>query len=94
MQELRGPALQQFVLKKMGRSWDDVTYDSATIDDLDKTAIDYFLRKGQNLDLITDEGKLKNAALLLFAKRPQRYFTSVRFNIGRFSGLLDIRLKP
>ena len=105
MQELRGPALQQFVLKKMGRSWDDVTNDHATIDDLDRNAIDYFLRKGyengritdeernlpvetllQNLDLINDEGKLKNAALLLFAKRPQRYFTSVRFHIGRFSG--------
>ena len=105
MQELRGPALQQFVLKKMGRSWDDVTIDRATIDDLDKSAIDYFLRKGyengrisdeernlpietllQNLDLINEEGRLKNAALLLFAKRPQRYFTSVRFNIGRFSG--------
>ena len=39
MQELHGSALQQFVLKKMGRSWDDVTYDSATIDDLDKPAI-------------------------------------------------------
>ena len=38
------------------------------------------------LDLIDEEGKLKNAALLLFAKKPQRYFTSVRFNIGRFSG--------
>ena len=25
MQELRGPALQQFILKKMGRSWDDIT---------------------------------------------------------------------
>ena len=105
MQELRGPALQQFVLKKMGRSWDDITYNNATIDDLDSKAIDYFLRKGyengrisdeernepvemllQNLDLINDEGMLKNAALLLFAKRPQRYFTSVRFNIGRFSG--------
>ena len=105
MQELRGPALQQFVLKKMGRSWDDITNDTATIDDLDRNAIDYFLRKGyengrisdeerhepievllENLDLISDEGKLKNAALLLFAKRPQRYFTSVRFNIGRFSG--------
>ena len=24
MQELRGPALQQFVLKKMGHSWDDI----------------------------------------------------------------------
>lgn len=105
MQELRGPALQQFVLKKMGRSWDDITNDKATLDDLDRNAIDYFLRKGyengrisdeernepiemllQNLDLINDEGKLKNAALLLFAKRPQRYFTSVRFHIGRFSG--------
>ena len=103
MQELRGPALQQFILKKMGRSWDDIPNDSATIDDLDETAIDYFLRKGyengritneernmpiemllQNLDLINEEGKLKNAALLLFAKRPQRYFTSVRFQIGRF----------
>ena len=105
MQELRGPALQQFVLKKMGRSWDDIVCESATIDDLDQSAIDYFLRKGfengrineeernapikmllENLDLVNDEGKLKNAALLLFGKRPQRYFTSVRFNIGRFSG--------
>lgn len=105
MQELRGPALQQFVLKKMGRSWDDIVNDRATIDDLDRTAIEYFLRKGyengritdeernmpiemllENLDLIDEEGKLKNAALLLFAKKPQRYFTSVRFNIGRFSG--------
>ena len=105
MQELRGPALQQFVLKKMGRSWDDVTNDRATIDDLDKSAIDYFLRKGyengritdeeknlpietllQNLDLVNEEGQLKNAALLLFAKKPQRFFTGVRFQIGRFSG--------
>ena len=103
MQELRGPALQQFVLKKMGRSWDDITNDHVTLDELDQAAIDYFLRKGyengritneernlpvevllQNLDLINEDGKLKNAALLLFAKRPQRYFTSVRFHIGRF----------
>lgn len=104
MQELRGTALQQFVLKKMGRSWDDIANDHATIDDLDKSAIEYFLRKGyengrinddernapvemvlENLNLINEEGKLKNAALLLFAKKPQRYFTSVQFKIGRFS---------
>lgn len=103
MQELRGPALQQFILKKMGRSWDDICNEHAALDDLDRSAIDYFLRKGfengritederhlpieiilQNLDLINDEGKLKNAALLLFAKRPQRYFTCVQFKIGRF----------
>lgn len=46
MQELHGPALQQFILKKMGRSWDDIPNDSATIDDLDQTAIAYFMRKG------------------------------------------------
>ena len=105
MQELRGPALQQFVLKKMGHSWDDIAHERATMDDLDQSAIDYFLRKGyengrisdeernlpvevllQNLDLMNDEGKLKNAALLLFAKKPQRYFSCVRFHIGRFSG--------
>jgi ATP-dependent DNA helicase RecG len=103
MQELRGPALQQFVLKKMGRSWDDVTNDRATLDDIDRNAIDYFLRKGikagridedeanastlsvlENLNLIGEDGKLKSAALLLFAKKPQRYFTCVEFKIGRF----------
>lgn len=103
MQELRGPALQQFVLKKMGRSWDDITNEFATIDDLDRSAIEYFLRKGikagrisedeanasthsvlENLHLLSEDGKLKNAALLLFAKNPQRYFTCVEFKIGRF----------
>lgn len=38
----------------------------------------------ENLNLIDDDGHLKNAALLLFAKKPQKYFTSVEFQIGRF----------
>ena len=103
MQELRGPALQQFVLKKMGRSWDEVTNDRATLDDIDRGAIDYFLRKGieaqripedqreaptkdvlTSLHLIDENGHLKNAALLLFGKDPLKFFTNVRFKIGRF----------
>lgn len=103
MQELRGPALQQFVLKKMGRSWDDVTNDRATLDDIDRKAIDYFLDNGiranripeeqrndstkdvlTSLHLMDEEGHLKNAALLLFGKDPLKFFTSVRFKIGRF----------
>lgn len=52
MQELRGPALQQFVLKKMGRSWDDIVNDRATLNDIDREAIDYFLRKGIKADRI------------------------------------------
>lgn len=103
MQELNGVALQQFILKKMGRSWDDMVHERATVDDLDRDAIDFFLRKGiqagridpseanaptatvlQNLNLVDDEGHLKNAALLLFCKKPGRYFTGTEFKIGRF----------
>ena len=96
-QELRGVALQNFILKKMGKSWDDVLHESATINDIDEKAIRYFLKKGveaeritsgslgdtpqevlENLHLISEEGKLKNAALLMFAKCPQKFFTGVQ----------------
>ena len=103
MQELNGTALQQFILKKMGRTWDDIPNDYATVKDLDRKAIKYFLENGiaaeridrseakastqrvlENLGLMTEDKKLKNAALLLFAKNPRRYFTCVEFKIGRF----------
>lgn len=102
-QEMRGAALQQFVLKKMGRSWDDIPNDHATLDDIDRAAIEYFLKKGveaqripeddrnapteqvlTSLGLIDNDGKLKNAAILLFGKKPMKFFPSVTFNIGRF----------
>ncbi len=103
LQELNGVALQNFVLRKMGRSWDDIINERATVEDLDREAIDYFLHKGieagridpseanastttvlQNLNLMDENGHLKNAALLLFCKRPGRYFTGTEFKIGRF----------
>ena len=37
-----------------------------------------------NLNLITEQGKLKNAALLLFGKDPLKFFPSVYYRIGRF----------
>ena len=102
-QELKGVALQQFILKKMGRSWDDMAHERADIECIDRNAIDYFLKSSsnknrlealpkdadtltvlRNLRLISDDGKLKYAALLLFAKDPQLYFPSVQFKIGRF----------
>jgi len=55
MQELRGPALQQFVLKKMGRSWDDIPNYRATLDDIDRDAIEYFLRKGIEAGRIAED---------------------------------------
>ena len=32
-QELKGIALQQFILEKMGKQWDDVSHETATLDD-------------------------------------------------------------
>ena len=103
MQELNGTSLQQFIMKKMGKSWDDISNENATLDDIDHEAINYFLRKGidanripedernasikdvlTSLHLMDENGRLKNAALLLFGKDPLKFFTSVRFKIGRF----------
>ena len=110
-QELKGTALHQFLLKRLGRTWDDLPCENASLTEIDPEAINYFFKKAaiskrisinagnddlettlENLDLLTDNGKLKNAALLLFGKRPSRFFPSVSFKIGRFiNGDDDLR---
>lgn len=54
MQEMNGAALQHFILKKMGRSWDDMTNEGATLDDIDRKAVEYFLRKGIEAQRISE----------------------------------------
>lgn len=102
-QVLKGASLHQFLMRKMGKTWDDVERLPYSDDLIDRVAIDYFLQKGiqadridasllnedtwavlDSLELLTDDGSLKNAAILLFSKRPQRYFTGIQFKIGRF----------
>jgi ATP-dependent DNA helicase RecG len=102
-QELKGAALNQFLLKRMGRSWDDLSCENATLNDIDTDAVDWFMKRAfawkrienglnsddlitilDNLNLIADDGRIKNAAILLFGKRPSRFFPSVSFKIGRF----------
>ncbi|HUB59847.1 MAG TPA: ATP-binding protein [Puia sp.] len=103
-QELRGTSLQEFLLKKIGRTWDDLTVPGkATLADLDEKAITYFLQLAlksgripanadryntlellENLELVNEVGELRNATLLLFGKRPMKYFLSCYFKIGRF----------
>ena len=102
-QELKGAALQDFLLRKLGRTWDDVSLEEASIEDIDRDSIEYFLGKGieaqripesmlsasteeilVSLQLMDGNGKLKNAAVLLFGKNPLKFFHSVEFKIGRF----------
>lgn len=103
LQEMNGNALREFLLRKIGTTWDAFPCEDATMDDIDPAAVHYFLQCAikagrmpnealadnvqttlSNLDLMTREGKLKNAAVLLFGKRPQHFFISSRFRIGRF----------
>lgn len=102
-QELTGSALQDFLFRKTGLSWDDVACAGAKIEDIDERTVRYFLRHSiesgrmpedaadlstrellEGLGLLTDDGKLKNAAVLLFGRHPQRIFPSEQFKIGRF----------
>lgn len=110
-QELKGIALQDFLYKKIGKTWDDTIVEGTTLQDIDESAIASFLKASirsgriyqnanrddlltllQNLDLITPEGKLKAATVLLFGKKPQRYFIHSYFKIGKF-GASDDDLK-
>ena len=45
LQEMNGAALQQFIMKKMGKSWDDIVNEHATLDDVDRQAVEYLDRK-------------------------------------------------
>lgn len=102
-QELKGAALQQFLFRKMGLSWDDVVQERATLDVISPEAIDYFQRNAirnkrmtegayttdirvvlENLNLLDEDGHIKNAAILAFGKNPAKFFTLCDFRIGRF----------
>lgn len=103
-QELNGPELNSFLLKKSGKSWDSFEMDG-TLEDLDEMTIQKFIELSKerlpfiqnsdlatilnNLDLIKN-GKLRRAAILLFGKRPQSYFISAYVRCGRFKDSITI----
>lgn len=100
-QELKGIALQNWLLKKTGMSWEDIPVPTATIDDLDTDTVDAFIAEAvainrlpataakgdvstllKNLGMLTKEGELTNAALLVFGKKPAN--ATATFRIGKF----------
>jgi len=44
LQELKGPALNEFILKRTGKTWDNIAEQKASIDDIDETIIRQFLK--------------------------------------------------
>ncbi len=100
-QELTGASLNEFLLKKSGKTWDNVIEPRATFDDIDDTAVAKFLfmakEKGRLPEMeeltteqlfdklrLTENGRLKRAALVLFGKDPGKFYPSIFVRIGRF----------
>ena len=99
--ELIGNALNEFLLKKAGKTWDDVVEEGATIADIDIDSLKIFLadaeKSGRMPDIsdlsnevildklrLLDNGKLKRAAIILFAKDPNKFFPNINVKIGAF----------
>jgi ATP-dependent DNA helicase RecG len=100
-QELTGAALNEFLLKRAGHTWDDVIENRASLDDIDEGTIKKFLRKAEETGRLpdvdglstaelleklrlSDNGKLKRAAIVLFCKDPGRFYPNTFVKIGKF----------
>jgi ATP-dependent DNA helicase RecG len=97
---LTNEELGQLMLRRSGQSWDALA-SSVDLDQINAIALERFAGLArqrfplidpthgtlalQNLGLLRD-GKLTNAAVLLFAERPQEIFPGARLRIGVFKG--------
>lgn len=107
VQELRGKELADFLVKKTGVTWDDAieergnldNIDNATIEDFKRFAVDRIPAIAREANLITilkklnltEDDRLKRAAVLLFAGDPQRLHRHAVVKIGRFLTDTDIQ---
>ena len=107
--ELTGNTLNDFLLRKSGRTWDDLFEERATIDDLDMNTQTKFLNAAERSGHITvendilrtslleklrlsDNQKVKRAAIILFGSDPGKFYPNISVKIGRF-GKSDDDLK-
>jgi ATP-dependent DNA helicase RecG len=54
-QELKGAALDKFLLQKQGKTWDSVPFPRTSVEDLDGNAFSIFKRKAQNSGRVDDD---------------------------------------
>jgi len=103
-QELKGITLNEFLLKKVGKTWDDTIEPNATFADIDENSIQFFIKeavKTQRLPFLKSDNtqilenlrlienrKFKRAAVLLFGKEPCKFFINAYAKIGKF-GISD-----
>jgi ATP-dependent DNA helicase RecG len=99
--------LNNFLLKQVGKTWDDVIAPRVEIGDIDLKAIETFkesafkskrmpfIKNERNIEVILDNllllenNKLKRAGVLLFGKKPNRFYINAFVKIGRFGKTSD-----
>lgn len=64
-QELKGVSLQEFLLKKMGRTWDDLSLPTVSINELSKDAVSSFLDFAIKCGRVPTEADRQDNAMLL-----------------------------
>lgn len=99
--ELTGNSLNEFLIKKSGRTWDDITEERADLNDIDEKEVERFIRIAEKTNRLpdieglalieileklrlTENNKLKRAAVLLFGKDPAKFYPNIKVKIGRF----------
>jgi len=105
--ELKGEELTNFLIEKSGKTWDEFVEEKAGFNDINLKTIDEFKKYAvdripsivaekdyqiilEKLNLQEDK-KLKKAAILLFGKNPQRFYTAAYLKIGKFLTETDIQ---
>lgn len=63
-QELTGASLNEFLLKKSGKTWDDIIESRATLDDIDQKAVKVFLAASENAGRLPENNGLSLPELL------------------------------
>jgi len=64
IQELKGVALHEFILKRSGKTWDDVIEEKASFDDIDEDSIKQFLKDASKANRIKVESEISIPELL------------------------------
>ncbi|MDR1247138.1 MAG: winged helix-turn-helix transcriptional regulator [Clostridiales Family XIII bacterium] len=107
-QELDGRELDNFILRRLGKTWDGMIIPSVKVSDLDTSAFRIFREKAlvserlQKADLdmsdtelldsllLTENGELTRAAVLLFHHNPEKYVFGAFVKIGYFENGADL----
>jgi ATP-dependent DNA helicase RecG len=104
--ELKESELTDFLLKKRGKSWDEIVEYGADFDDINQDTVEEFKRHARDrvpsISIEKDykmilkklglvEGKdIKRAAVLLFGKNSQKFHLNAYLKIGKFLSDTDI----